>query len=380
MTEKKLHILFLNSWYPSLVLANNGDFIQRHAEAVASKHQVTALHVISNESIKNETITDREIHGVRTLITYLKPEKSVLKKQILFFKSYKKLISMCGDFDLVHVNRLFPAGLMAIWLKLFHRKPYIISEHFTGYLAPFSSKLSKAETTASKLISQQAHYVCPVSQNLAENMQNLGLQGNYYPVPNVVDTEIFTSKASHNERFTLIHVSSLVNDHKNVTGILQVIARLQEHIPDFLFYLIGNNPFQYQDLIESLKINTRHIELIDQLPHHEVASYLQNSDVLILFSNYENLPCVILEAFACGTKVIATDVGGINEFFPKNFGRLIRPKDEDQLLESILEIYKSLAVTEKSDMHQYAESHFGVEKICNEFSNLYYKSLPKNQA
>ena len=115
--------------------------------------------------------------------------------------------------------------------------------------------------------------------------------------------------------------------------------------------------------------------MIDQIPHQKVPFYLQRADILILFSNYENLPCVILEAFACGTKVISSDVGGIKEFFPKNFGELIPPKDENQLLKSILKIQSSKASVTKTAMHKYATNNFSTEIICNNFSELYYKSL-----
>jgi len=52
---KKLHVLFLASWYPSRVLKTNGDFIQRHAEAVALQHNVTVLHVISDSYLSEKT-------------------------------------------------------------------------------------------------------------------------------------------------------------------------------------------------------------------------------------------------------------------------------------------------------------------------------------
>jgi len=85
-----------------------------------------------------------------------------------------------------------------------------------------------------------------------------------------------------------------------------------------LFNLIGDDPSRYKKEISNLKIDPENIKLIDQIPHREVASILQSTDLLLMFSNYENLPCVILEAFACGVPVISTDVGGIKEYFPEN--------------------------------------------------------------
>ena len=377
MSKEKLHILFLNSWYPSRILPNNGDFIQRHAEAVATKNKVTAIHVITDDSLKKNEISDKIINGVRTIVTYNKPEKVNFIKIFKFYKSYFKMISLSGDFDVVHVNRLYPVGIIAVLLKVFKSKRYIISEHFTGYLKAKALNIGRIELFISKIITKQANCICPVSKNLKDNMQQLGLEGNYKIVPNVVDTNLFKPKGSKSKKFTLIHLSSLIDDHKNISGILNTIAQLQKRISNFQFYLIGDNPFQYKNMIESLKIDSKNIKLIDQIAHHQVAKYLQNSDVLILFSNYENLPCVILEAFACGTKVISTNVGGISEFFPDSYGKLINVKDESQLLDEIIFLYNENEDIQKNEMHQYVVNHFSEEKINDIFSKHYHSILIK---
>ena len=48
--RNKLNVLFICGWYPSRVLTNNGDFIQRHAEAVSLKQNVSVLHIITDEN------------------------------------------------------------------------------------------------------------------------------------------------------------------------------------------------------------------------------------------------------------------------------------------------------------------------------------------
>ena len=69
----KLHILFLCGWYPSRVLTNNGDFIQRHAEAVATKHNVSVLHIISDPNCINDIeYSFEKTNGVNTHIAYVK--------------------------------------------------------------------------------------------------------------------------------------------------------------------------------------------------------------------------------------------------------------------------------------------------------------------
>jgi glycosyltransferase involved in cell wall biosynthesis len=287
-------------------------------------------------------------------------------------------VKKAGKFDIVQVNRLYPAGLFALYLKYTKKLPYIISEHFTGYLEITAKTFNFSELFLSKLIVKNASFTCPVSENLAQNMRKIGLIGNYVIVPNVVDTNLFFPSKKPPNQFMILHISSLVDDHKNITGMLQAIRKFQELVPDFLFYLIGDNPFQYQHNIETLGIKPENIQLVDQVTHQEIAKYLQQAKVLIMFSNFENLPCVILEAFASGVPVISTDVGGIKEFFPKDFGKLIASKDQNQMVNTLLEFEEKHRHFDKEKMHQYAEQQFSKENIGKKFEQLYYLAL-KNE-
>lgn len=375
MSKKKLHILFLNSWYPSKVYPVNGDFIQRHAQAVAEKHQVTAIHIITDISLKKNKFTDERNGNVRELIFYLKPSTTLFSKAKKYFQAYQKSVIKAGNFDVIHVNRLYPAGLFALYLKYTKKRSFIISEHFTGYLESRSNTLSWFELFFSKLIVKNASFICPVSENLALNMQKIGMKGNYEIIPNVVNTNLFFPSKAKPNRFTIIHISSLVDDHKNITGMFRAIRKFQEDIPDFLLYLIGDNPKQYEHYIKSLGLKPENFELINQVAHQEIAKLLQQSHVLVLFSNYENLPCVILEAFASGIPVISTDVGGIKEFFPKDFGKLIHSKDENELVSALLEIKEMHVNFNSQKMHHYAKQHFSQENIGEKFEKLYYQAL-----
>ncbi|NVJ89203.1 MAG: glycosyltransferase family 4 protein [Flavobacteriaceae bacterium] len=370
--KKELSILFLCGWYPSKVSPLNGDFIQRHAETVATKHKVTVFHIITNPNYKSIQIEEFIKNNVVTHIVYLPKVNFKIQKILLFFKAFKSFLKD-KKFDVCHLNEVYPFGLLALYLKWFKNLHYIISEHWTGYHKPQSKNISFLQKILTKRIVSNAKFVCPVSNDLANSMISLGLKGNYRIVPNVVDTDIFYPSTSSTKTFTITHISNMVNEHKNVKGILRVIKSITEKVDDYHFNLIGHNSKQYLPYINEINLDESRISIIEQIPHKKVAEYLQNSDVFVLFSNYENLPCVILEAFACGVPVVSSNVGGIHEFFPKNFGYLVEPRNESVFLSKILDVYSKKNKAEKDEMFTYVKDNFSKKKILSDFENLYIK-------
>ena len=372
--KKKLHILFLCGWYPSSVLPQNGDFIMRHAQSVHLKHNVSILHIITKSDISKTEIEVVKEGDFTTYIAYIPPSFNPIIKLVRFWNAYKKVLGKIGSFDVVHLNKLYPFGLFALHLKKCKHIPYIISEHWTGYHLKQKKSLPWLERVLSKKITKNASSVCPVSTDLKESMLKSGLKGNYEIIPNVVDTRLFKPVPKTSKIFTITHISNLQDQHKNISGMLRVAKQLESSIDAFQWNFIGGKKNRYQELIDELNFKKNTIHFIDQLSHNKIPKQLTQSDVFVLFSNYENLPCVILEAFACGTPVISTHVGGIHEFFPKDFGFLIEQNNEDQLVEKIIEIHDN-PITKSNNMHQYANTNFSSEKICESFSKLYLKAL-----
>ena len=376
--NKKLHILFLCGWYPSRILPTNGDFIQRHAEAVAVKHKVSVLHIITDENLATKKeIEYSKINEVDAFIGYIQKTKNPLLKWKRYLSMFKELISKIDDFQIIHVNTLFPLGIFAWYLKMTKKIPYIISEHWTGYHFPQSKNIGFFQKITSKIIVKNASFVCPVADNLSNSMQQLGFKGNYVKVPNGVDTELFVPSKNSSTTFTIIHISSLFDAHKNVSGMLEVAKKLEEKIGNFNWKFIGGTDDNFKDQLQTLNFRKAKIEFINHIPQQELVSHLQSASVFVLFSNYENLPCVILEAFSCGIPVISTNVGGIAEYFPDDFGTLIEPKNENQLLEKLV-TYSTKTIENKDKMHAYAIQNFSKKAIESAFSELYYTSIKNN--
>ena len=119
---------------------------------------------------------------------------------------------------------------------------------------------------------------------------------------------------------------------------VDALIRLLPQLPDTRLVIAGDGPIREQlsALAERSGAGERVLFLGD-VPHREVAGYLQQADAFVLNSTYEGLPHVVLEAMAAGTPVIATDAGGTGEVVEHNVTGLLVPVGDAVALKSAIE-------------------------------------------
>ena len=103
----------------------------------------------------------------------------------------------------------------------------------------------------------------------------------------------------------------------------------------------------------------------------EVAEAYQKADFFVLFSNFENLPCVIVEAFASGVPVLSTAVGGIAEILSPERGILIPQGDEEALLQGMIQMLDHSSEYDHEAIRRYAVETFTAQNIGNQIFKEY---------
>ncbi|MEI6122605.1 MAG: glycosyltransferase [Bacteroidota bacterium] len=381
MAQQKLNILFLSSWYPTRVKPTNGNFVEKHAEAAALYSNVNVLHVCFDSKMISKQEYVFEEHGkLKTHIFYLRKAKnqipffSFLNKSLRVLKAYRigfTKIYADKQPDIIHANILVPCSLIAFYFKLFKHIPFIITEHWTGYLPQDPNKPNKLFFIF-RCFAKKASCIAPVTQNLATAMRNYRIKGHYKIVPNVVDTDIFKEKVNRRDSdFHILHVSSLLDVQKNFSGILVSLQSIKNKRDDFVLEIISDGNFeQYQQKIERLGL-AEHIIFHGKKSTSEVAAIMKYCDFLLLFSNYENFPCVIPEAWSCGLPVLSTNVGGISEYLNKKNGVLVNPHDIEELSNAIEKVFDSIQDYNSNTIRTYALNNFSYNVIGSEFTSIY---------
>ena len=365
--EKKKHIMLISSWYPNRLDAYNGDFVQRHAIAISQLNQVSVVHVEGDPNIKEWQLETNQINDNLLEHIYYFPKSNM--SFINFIRKIQGLIrgrKQLGSIDLIHGNVVH---YHFIWLLL-QSLPYIITEHSTQFHRLHTLPHVWLKKLVFQPIYRNAKHVLPVSMHLGNKLEELFGKLPIRVVPNVIDTRMFYPMTTTNSIFTFLHVSNL-SEAKNISGILNAIILLKEMGLKFLFQIGGNGNIE---IVENFRIKHQLEEVIEVLPtlsHAQVAKYMQNANCFVLFSNFENQPCVLAEALASGLPFISSNVGGVKEFMPDQGAWVIHQDDSQQLANQMATIMSEYSNIDKKVLVNYARQTFSNETISLKINKIY---------
>ncbi|WP_369047924.1 glycosyltransferase [Tenacibaculum sp. UWU-22] len=382
--EEKLNILFLNSWYPNIVQPFNGNFIQQHARALSLCCNVACLNVEYKEQKSAFEISSVQNKGVFEVIVYIKKPMGVLawvkkirRRHVAYKKGLEVIKKQFSQIHLTHLNVIYPAGFFALYLKKNFNIPYIITEHSTVYLNSNHNSFSGVKNIFIKNVVKKASKICTVSNDLKEAMMAKGYKGSYAVVPNVVNTQYFKFLDKEVIKpLKILHVSSLKEEHKNVKAILRVVKKLHKKRTDFTITIISDGN------LESIKKYAENIELSKAVLKTEgaktienIALEMQKHDLFLLFSNYENSPCVISESLVSGIPVISSNVGGIKEMISDTNGVLVEAANETELLNKLDDMLNRITTYDRKKIAKEAKEKYSYQVVSNQFLSIYKEVL-----
>ncbi len=121
---------------------------------------------------------------------------------------------------------------------------------------------------------------------------------------------------------------------KNHPLMLRTLKRLRES-GDYRLILLGEGELR-QELTEL----TKQLELEPWVDFHGYVKnpygYMASADCVVLSSRYEGLPTVLVEALACGSRIVSTDCpSGPAEILQGKYGILVPVEDEEALAQGI---------------------------------------------
>lgn len=370
-----MKLLTFSSLYPNSVQPSQGIFVEnRLRELLASgKAESRVLSPVpwapwgSRFLSSYATFRKIEASAVRYGIPVTYPRFFLIPKIgmtlapttmfLSLYRSVRKLIDDGYDFDLIDAHYFYPDGVAAAIIGRMLNKPVVITARGTDinlipdYPLPRRQILWAAE---------QAAGVITVCQALKDTMVEMGVAENrIFALRNGVDLVRFHpgGRAEARKAFgasgkTLLSVGHLIERKGH-----DLVIRAMTELPDYHLLIAGDGPERenLQSLAQQLGVNRR-VRFLGGVRPENMCQLYNSGDALILASSREGWANVLLEAMACGTPVVASNVWGTPEVVTGPEAGVLMPELTPQgVVQGVRILFAQLP--ERTATRRYAEDY-----------------------
>lgn len=135
------------------------------------------------------------------------------------------------------------------------------------------------------------------------------------------NSDVFYNNYEKNKNLndlTKIVYAGKLSFSKGVPSLINSLNLLKEKNKNFELFLAGSGTGEELDYILNLcKKSKFKIHILGPIPQSDLGNLFRKSDILVLPSFYEGMPLVLIEAMACGIKIVSSDLPGLKEWMGK---------------------------------------------------------------
>jgi len=340
-------------------------------ELVNKGHSVKV--VCANEPKSNLT----EIDGINVQrLNYIGKIRNTNITLGLFFALLKE------NFDIIHTHFPTPwSADISMIISFLKRKPLILTYHNDAvtagklkvlveiYNRVFLKLLLKGST---KILITQPEYINR-SKYLYKYKNKIEI------IPNGIDTKIYFQKNINKIPNQIFFLSILDRHHtyKGLDCLIKAIKIVRTKIPDIKLIVGGSGELveEYKTLTKGLGLE-KNVEFRGFIESNKLVDLYNQSELFVLPSTgiQEGFGIVLLEALACGTPVIATNIVGIaKEIKDNKCGIIIPCNDAKKLVQAIIRIIKNINLQKKMIIKGklLIQDKYDWNKIVKMMENLY---------
>ena len=297
-----------------------------------------------------------------------------------FISSYK--IIKNENIGMIHAHWILPQGFVGVFLKKLFRIPLLVTVHGSDLFA-LKSKLSKK---LQNFVVKNADIVTVNSKATGNEIVKRfpTYSSKVKVIPMGVDIGLFKKKnikkpKKYSKNKILLFVGRL-SDQKGLQYLIDAMPEIIKYDTKIKLLIIGEGPYE-KILQEKLQSNNveEHIEFLGSMPSTEISKYYNFADIFVMPSlstktGTEALGLSLLEAMACGCRVIGTNIGGIPFVIKNNYnGTLIKQKDSLELSNAITRILKNKKRSIKlgNRAAEFVKKNYSWDKILKDFTKIY---------
>lgn len=378
MLQARRRTLVIPSWYPSAEAPTAGIFIAQQVRALSAHADVAVLHVDPGKrDFGPDLTTEQGISTVRCGVAATTLYRRFFRFRGAGVSAFELLRESWGAPDIIHVQALWPAGLIARDIKRRYGIPYVVTEHSEEYLTASERRLVRTPGMVPLVLrpmARGASRTIAVSRFLGDRLAELGLAVDPVVIPNVVP-ECAPTPSAGEPPHVVMHVS-VMGAAKNIEGLLYAADRLRARRSDFRLRLVGDGRLRdgLEALAASLSLGDV-VEFTGRKSVDEVYELLGRSAFTVVSSTHETFSVSAAESLMCGRPVLSTRCGGPEGFITREVGRLIDAGSVDALVEGLDWMLDHFREFDPQRLHEYARERFAPDVVAAQILDVYREVL-----
>jgi glycosyltransferase involved in cell wall biosynthesis len=143
-------------------------------------------------------------------------------------------------------------------------------------------------------------------------------------IPNTVDVERFAFRRRDPLRPRLLSTRNLEPMY-NVACTLQAFRLVQDRHPGATLTLVGGGSQEAPLRVLADRLGLEQVRFAGRLPPDRMPEAYASADIYVQTPDIDNMPSSVLEAFASGTPVVSTKVGGVPAILEDGVHGLLAP-------------------------------------------------------
>lgn len=367
-----MKVLHITNWFPNENSPYEALWIRRHIQSIKDHVEEQYILHLQVKPSNRFFLNKREIdYGYQCIAEVPLRTWFIIELITTGFLVYYLWKVKSRKFDLINFHIAYPLLTYWHWLKVWFKKPVIITEHWSAYHFNFGVKKKLPRI---QRIFKQNIPVISVSNALASDIRQFAnADFPSFVIPNVVDESLFFSNRN-GERDRFFFMVSQWNYPKDPFPVLSAFLRFNKENNENYSLKIAGYGNLWKDMEEWVRINddTSTIELLGSFTSQQIAEHLMKCIAFLHPSNYETFSVVCAEAVTCGALIIAPNIGGLPEVINGN-GILLDTWHENDWYSALITVSLNSAELDRSrDLNRFSfkkvgENYFNVlSKIVSE--------------
>lgn len=297
------------------------------------------------------------------------PIKRIAPDRFEVFRYIYQLIKLRRGNQVLHVHTPSRIGCVIAIIGCFLKYKVVFKFPNEGLLD--TQNCSVIQQFLIRLVIKLSDSLIVLEKNTKLALKSIGIPNDRVNLmSNGVEIQNTEKISCDTKKIKFLHVARLC-PQKRTKDLLYALSKINEK-ESWSLTILGDGPLMDMLMKLSIELNIdANVNFLGQVA--DVKSYIRKSDCLVICSEKEGMPNVVLEAMASQLAVIGTKVGNIPEMLSEQKEMLIEPANVEMLekkLQWCIESPEELSV--KGDaLQKVAISRYSIQTVAKDYTKLY---------